>query len=93
MKNDTAITVIRALADDVRLDMVRTLARKDRPVSGCDVVSACESLTKLAQPTASHHFRKLVEAGVLVETKDGVAKSYRLNRELLGSVGIDASKI
>jgi hypothetical protein len=41
----------------------------------------------------SHHFKKLVDADVLLEHKVGVEKSYELNYELLLSVGVDASKL
>lgn len=93
MTKDVSIEIVRALADEVRLGMVRILARSPSPISGCNVVGSCESLGRLSQPAASHHFRKLVEAGVLVETKDGVAKSYRLDRDLLLSIGIDVDKL
>jgi len=93
MKHDATVIVLRALGDEVRLGMVRALLHERKAVSGCDIVSSCASLTKLAQPTMSHHFHKLVEAGVLIEAKDGVAKSYQLNRPLLKSVGININKL
>lgn len=93
MKSDTSVTILRALGDDVRLGMVKAVAEQRRAVSGCDIVSSCTSLTKLAQPTISHHFHKLVEAGVLIETKEGVAKQYQLDRKRLKSIGIDINKL
>lgn len=93
MTHDTTVTVLRALGDDVRLGMVRALLHERKAVSGCDIVSSCASFTKLSQPTMSHHFNKLVEGRVLIESKDGVAKSYQLNRTLLKSVGIDINKL
>jgi DNA-binding transcriptional ArsR family regulator len=93
MKSDTSVTILRALGDDVRLGMAKAVASERHAVAGCDVVSSCTSLTKLAQPTISHHFHKLVEAGVLIESKDGVAKQYKLDRKLLKSVGIDINKL
>lgn len=93
MKSDTSVTILRALGDDVRLGMVKAVAEQRRAVSGCDIVSSCTSLTKLAQPTISHHFHKLVEAGVLIEMKEGAAKQYQLDRKLLKSVGIDINKL
>lgn len=93
MTNDTTVTVLRALGDEIRLGMVKAVARERQPVSGCDIVSSCASLTKLSQPTISHHFHRLVGAGVLIEAKDGVAKSYTLNRKLLTSIGINIHKL
>lgn len=93
MKHDTSVKVLRALGDEVRLGMVRSIVYEKRPVSGCNIVSSCTSLTKLSQPAISHHFHKLVEAGVLIEAKDGVAKSYRLDRKLLKSLGINIHKL
>lgn len=93
MKQDTTVAVLRALGDEIRLGMVRALAREHHTVSSCDIVSSCTSLTKLSQPTISHHFHKLVEAGVLVESKKGTAKRYRLDRALLKSVGINIKKL
>lgn len=93
MKYDTSVTVLRALGDDVRLGMVKAIAHEKRAVSGCDIVSSCATLSRLAQPTVSHHFHKLVEAGVLTEGKDGVAKHYQLNRSLLRTLGIDINKL
>lgn len=89
MTNDATVSVLRALGDEVRLSMVRAIARERRPVSGCDIVSSCASLGKLSQPAASHHFQKLVEAGVFKERKAGVAKQYQLDRAVLKAAGIN----
>lgn len=51
--------VLAALADPVRLEMVRRLAETDEPV-------ACSSLYDgISKSTASHHFKTLREAGVI----------------------------
>ncbi|MBI2009352.1 winged helix-turn-helix transcriptional regulator [Candidatus Saccharibacteria bacterium] len=47
----------------------------------------------LSQPTLSHHFQRLVEAGVVAELKIGVAKRYKLNRSLLECSGINVNKL
>ena len=93
MQKDSTVIVLRALADEVRLGIVRELAKERRSVSSCDIVSSCASFTRLSQPTISHHFHKLVEAGVLIETKEGVAKWYQLDRKLLASAGINTHKL
>ena len=84
------VIVFKALADKTRLDIVRKLATCDGPISGCDIVSDCSALS---QPAMSHHFNKLVDAGVLLEQKKGTEKSYELNREALAGIGIDPNKL
>jgi DNA-binding transcriptional ArsR family regulator len=89
MIDDTCVKVLKALADPTRLDMVRTLVANGGQ-SSCSIVSMDSSLS---QPAISHHFGKLVDAGVLRDHKDGVHKYYQVNFELLSSVGIDATKL
>lgn len=86
-------TILKSLADDTRLAIVRKLASDDCEVPSDQIVSSCATFHKLSQPTMSHHFGKLVASGVIAERKSGLAKSYRLNRELLSSIGIDADKL
>lgn len=83
------VTILRALADETRLGMVRAVAQRRGAVSGCDVIQTCEQLSQLSQPTLSHHFAKLVDAGVLIEYKSGTHKSYELNKRLLTHSGIN----
>ena len=85
--------ILKALADDVRLDIVRHLATKNESVASHDVVSSCSTALQLSQPTLSHHLAKLVAGGILSEQKRGKQKFYRLNREQLQAVGIDATKL
>lgn len=87
-----AVRVFKALADSVRFSIVQKLAREGCAVSACDIV-ACSSVQKLSQPTMSHHFAKLVEAGVVVGEKRGTQKVYTLNQQLLSTVGVDISKL
>lgn len=93
MQSSTAVTVFRALSDERRLSIVKKLAATRATVASCDLVESCASFLALSQPTMSHHFHKLVEAGVLIEEKQGTHKLYRLNDELLRSVGLDVSKL
>ena len=94
VKEDSTKTVqvLKALADETRLSIVRKLARGSGKTCGCDV-TACSSVKAMSQPTMSHHFNKLVEAGVVVEEKRGTQKFYALNTDLLRSVGIDIRKL
>ena len=93
MEQKRTIEILKALADETRLGIVQKLAAQDEPVSGCDIVASCASFLKLSQPAMSHHFNKLVDAGVLVEEKDGTSKRYRLDSGLLNSIGVDVKKI
>lgn len=90
MHDDPTVPILKALADKTRLDIVRTLLRDRHDSASCAEVSACSSLS---QPAMSHHFKKLVDAGVLHETKAGTEKRYELNTALLARVGIDPTKL
>lgn len=95
--NDTTQTrtaiVFKSLADETRLSIVRRLAEDKCEVKSADIINSCAEFHKLSQPAMSHHFKKLVDADVLIEHKNGVEKSYELNYELLFSVGIDAGRL
>lgn len=84
---------MKALADEIRLNIVRELASHTEPVPSCDIVKSCSTRTKLSQPAMSHHFSKLVDAGVLIEEKQGTQKLYRIDSTHLTSLGIDAAKL
>jgi DNA-binding transcriptional ArsR family regulator len=90
MHNDQTIAVLKALADPTRLTLVRELAERPENSESCGKLSsgAC-----LSQPAMSHHFAKLVSAGVILEQKEGKEKSYKLNRQLLANCGIVAEHL
>lgn len=92
MKADTT-TILKSLADDMRLSIVRKLAEDHCEESGSTIVSDCARFLELSQPTMSHHFNKLVRTGVLIERKAGKEKFYRLNTDLLKQIGIDPTKL
>lgn len=57
--------------------------------------SSCQEVSKkfpLSQPTLSHHFNKLMDAGILKVRKNGVAHYYTIDKKLLSSVGININK-
>lgn len=93
MKQVNTVAILKSLADETRLSIVRRLAEIDKEVESFNIVNDCSAALKLSQPTMSHHFSKLVAAGVLQERKDGVEKLYRLNKRVLAQIGIDASKL
>lgn len=90
MPVDKSVVILKALADPTRLELVRDLARKPIGSGSCGELTA-ES--DLSQPAMSHHFAKLVQAGIITEQKQGVRKFYRLNRQLLKRSGIDIAKL
>lgn len=87
------VAIYKALGDDIRLGMVKSIAASAYEVTSSQVVESCASLLNLSQPTISHHFAKLVASGVLLEQKQGSQKLYRINRQVLVSAGIDISKL
>ena len=88
-----SIEVLKALADETRLSIVKKVATAGQPIASCELISSCASFLRLSQPAMSHHFTKLVEAGILREKKQGTQKFYRLNQPLLQRIGIDISKL
>ncbi len=80
--------IFKALSDKTRLSIAVFLAKNQE--TACSKFS--ESF-KLSQPTLSHHFSKLLEAGVILERKEGVSHFYRINHELLKKAGVDLKNI
>lgn len=89
----TQATLFKSLADDTRLSIVRKLARDNCEMKGSDIIASCSEFHKLSQPAMSHHFQKLVSAGIVTEQKRGVEKFYQLNYGLLSSSGINVEKL
>lgn len=85
--------ILKALADEVRLNLVRKVAKSGKPKLTCDIIKACTHLSSLSQPTISHHINKLVDAQILSEEKVDRHKIYTLNLDLLKKVGIDINKL
>ena len=63
------VTILKAIADDNRLEIVRHLVREDKPCASKEVVPSCSSVLDLSQPTLSHHMKQLVLSGVVKEEK------------------------
>jgi ArsR family transcriptional regulator, arsenate/arsenite/antimonite-responsive transcriptional repressor len=68
----------KALADPARVRIVNLLA-----TSGAACVCELVGPLGLAQPTVSHHLRKLTDAGLLEREQRGVWAYYALNRGAL----------
>ncbi|MDE1900201.1 MAG: helix-turn-helix transcriptional regulator [Alphaproteobacteria bacterium] len=73
----TLAGVLAALADPMRLDIVRRLKDKGACAS-CTDTAPCP---KMAKSTLSNHFRILREAGLIRTTKKGVEHQNTLREE------------
>ena len=73
--------ISKALADTTRLKILYDMSAK----KGCIQCSEIMRITRLAQPSVSHHVKTLIEAGLIVAEKEGRTYSYILNRALLKS--------
>jgi DNA-binding transcriptional ArsR family regulator len=70
--------ILHALADPVRLEIVRTLAAG----GGCERQCGAFGLT-VTKSTRTHHFRVLRENGVIEQRAEGTAVVNRLRRDEL----------
>ena len=75
-----AAELFKALADPTRVRLVNLLATSDEPVCVCELIPQLD----LAQPTVSHHLKKLTDAGLLEREQRGKWAYYTLDREALG---------
>lgn len=85
---EQTIAIFKALSDPTRLKIARYLAGRKE--------ASCQDLSKnfeLSQPTLSHHFGKLENAGVILARKEGVGHYYRINHGLLKKAGVDLKSI
>lgn len=69
--------LFKAVADPQRVRIVNLLAAADGPVCVCDLTAPLG----IAQPTVSHHLRKLVEAGLLTREQRGTWAYYGLDAD------------
>jgi DNA-binding transcriptional ArsR family regulator len=73
------VEVLQALADPIRLEIVRQLAACPE---GSELTCGSISLS-VTKSTASHHFRTLLDAGVIAERCQGTRKFLHLRRDEL----------
>ncbi|MPZ74110.1 MAG: metalloregulator ArsR/SmtB family transcription factor [Nitriliruptorales bacterium] len=71
--------LFKALADPHRVRIVNLLATSDEPVCVCDLTEPLG----IAQPTVSHHLKKLVAAGLLRREQRGVWAYYSLDTDAM----------
>jgi ArsR family transcriptional regulator len=74
---EATAAVFRALGDPARVRILNLLATSDAPVCVCELVEPLH----LAQPTVSHHLKKLVDAGLLEREQRGKWAYFSLKRD------------
>ena len=77
------LTVLQALSDPVRLEIVRQLSR----CSGSSELRCGQIELPVTKSTASHHLKILFAAGLLSEREQGTSKFIRLRRDELDELG------
>jgi DNA-binding transcriptional ArsR family regulator len=68
------VQLLQAMADPVRLSIVRQLGSQRDAVCACDFTECCT----VSQPTVSHHLKVLREAGVVTTERQGTYIYYEL---------------
>src|ERR671931_1626226 len=79
---DPDVRLLAALADPVRLEILRELAGSSE-VCACDFTSCCD----VSQPTISHHLKVLRDAGVVTSERRGNWVFYRIAPNLIERIG------
>lgn len=79
MKEDSALAILKALADDTRLRIVRALQEKDM------YVELLAERLALSAPTVSFHLKKLTAAGLVDARREQYYTIYSLRREIFNT--------
>ncbi|WP_051531202.1 ArsR/SmtB family transcription factor [Clostridiisalibacter paucivorans] len=74
------IEVLKALADETRLEILEMLGSKEMNVN------EIASNSSVSRPTISHHLQILKRAGVLISRKEGKEVYYSVNMYTLTSL-------
>jgi ArsR family transcriptional regulator, arsenate/arsenite/antimonite-responsive transcriptional repressor len=69
--------LFKALAEPARVRIVNVLATSDGPVCVCELIEPLG----LAQPTVSHHMKKLLDAGLVDREQRGKWAYFSLRRD------------
>lgn len=72
-------TLFKALSDPHRVRIVNLLSNSEEAMCVCDLTEP----VGLAQPTVSHHLKKLMDAGLLHREQRGTWSYYSLNRDAM----------
>lgn len=71
---ETILRMMKALSDANRLQIIHLL--KEQSLCACDIQTVCQC----GQATLSHHMKILVEANLVIATKEGKWVYYKLNQ-------------
>jgi ArsR family transcriptional regulator, arsenate/arsenite/antimonite-responsive transcriptional repressor len=74
---EATAALFAALADPARVRIVNLVATSDEPVCACHLIEPLG----LAQPTVSHHLKRLVDAGLLAREQRGKWAYFSLTPE------------
>lgn len=74
---DNCATILKVLADETRLAVVRQL------MDGPQQVNEMNATLQLEQSLLSHHLRVLRDAGIVSSQRDGKAVLYRLSDDVM----------
>jgi ArsR family transcriptional regulator len=74
--------LFKALGDPARVKIVNLVATASEPVCACEFNDSLG----LAQPTVSHHLKKLTEAGLLERKQRGKWAYFSLRREAVSTL-------
>ena len=80
---EATAALFRALGDPARVRILNALATSGDPVCACELTGPLG----LAQPTVSHHLKKLVDAGLLEREQHGKWAYYSLASEATQRLG------
>ena len=75
-----------ALGDPARVRIVNLLATSSEPVCACELYEPLG----LAQPTVSHHLKKLVDVGLLEREQRGKWAYFSLRRDAVEKLAVVA---
>jgi ArsR family transcriptional regulator len=89
-QNDPDVQLLQAIADPVRLSILRQLALAPGAVCACDFTECCT----VSQPTISHHLKVLRQAGAVSSERRGTFVYYALSPDFARrwtSIGVSLS--
>jgi ArsR family transcriptional regulator, arsenate/arsenite/antimonite-responsive transcriptional repressor len=78
--------LFRALGDPTRVRIVNLIARSGGEVCACDLIEP----SGVAQPTVSHHLKKLLDAGLVEREQRGKWAFYSLKRDAVEKLAVVA---
>ena len=78
--------LFKALADPARVRIVNVLATTGEPACVCELIEPLG----LAQPTVSHHLKKLLDAGLLEREQRGKWAYFSLKRDAVEKLSVVA---